>query len=133
MNLPNDKRENTEPESELRKLESEIRSLLQSDGDPAQLWKLREKWDLHYLRLLNPALAQYRRTQESVRGLIEVQESGLRTLEVALTRTDLTIPELLLLEKTFTRLLNQKRRSLVAQKKAIERRLHIGNRHCANG
>jgi len=118
-----------ESDSELRELESEIRSLQQSgeDADPSLLWELRKKRDSYTLRVINQALAVFRADdQKRLVKFGKIQESYLRVLKFANARTDLTVPEMLFLHKMGTEGFEQQ--DLLAHKEAIEGRLQFGKR-----
>jgi hypothetical protein len=119
--------EDMESDSEVRELESEICSLLQSGEDASRLWQLRTKRDSHILRVLNQALAVFRaHDQKRLVEFGKIQESYLRALKFAITRTDLTVPEMLFLHKMGTEGFEQQ--DLLAHKEAIEGRLQFGKR-----
>ena len=123
------KPENSESDIEIQKLLSEIRLLSESGRDPARLWNLKQTRDKHYLQEINKALALFPKPDQS--GWPEFQEmeqARLQSHQVAIARTDLTVPEALLLYQSNTEAVEQHRQFLLAQKETLERRLHLGKR-----
>lgn len=126
---PEEKLGTKEHPIDLRNLLSEIHSLAESGQDTARLCHLRRTFYTQRLQQINQALALFGwRDPSTVLECEEIEEAHLRALELAITRTDLTIPEALFLHKSSTETTEQKRQLLLAQKEALERRLQPGNR-----
>jgi hypothetical protein len=124
-----EKLETTESAIDSRNLLSEILSLSESGRDPARLRQLRQTLDAHLLQQVNQALAlSHKRDPSTVLEFEEIEKARLQAFKLAITRTDLTIPEALFLHKSNTETMAQLRQSLLAQKEAIERRLQPGKR-----
>ena len=123
------KRETTEPAIAFRNLLSEILSLSESGRDPARLWQLRQTLDVHLLQQVNKALAlSHKRDPSTVLEFDAIEEARLQAFKLAITRTDVTIPEALFPHKSNTETMAQLRQSLLAQEEAIERQLQPGKR-----
>jgi len=114
---------------DLRNLVSEIRALSESGGDPARLWQLRQTFNAHRLQQINQILTLVDRMDRSrVPDFEQIQGAHMKAIELATTRTDLTIPEALFLHKSTTEATERERQSLIAEKEAIEAQLEPGKR-----
>jgi hypothetical protein len=110
----------------LSDLLSEIRNLPANDGfkDSARLWKLRTEYDTLLLEQVNEFLTLTERKTDSVLTVENTCDAIEERFMKALARNDLTMKEFLFLTKMNSKRIDRWRKSLLAQKQAIEQRLH---------
>jgi hypothetical protein len=114
----------TEIMSHVRDLISNIARLSRSGEDPGRLSDLKRELDDFQLRQIELGLSLFERKSDPA-GLREREEAvaaANQPYNLALRRTDLTVPELIFLYKWNEKILEEMRKSLLADKEAIERR-----------
>ena len=103
---------------------SNIARLSRSGEDPDRLSDLKRELDDFQLRQIELGLRLFERKSNPA-GLRECAEAVAavnQPYNLALSRTDLTVPELIFLHKWNEKILEEIRKSLLADKEAIERR-----------
>ena len=113
----------------LLELAQKILALPESGQNAAQLRQLRYDLDMEISRRIDQALEKL--NEEDLGRLIELRQSDRemsQSVKQQLSRTDLTIPEMLLLAKVNAKQIHQAQKSLAAQKERIQRKRRPGAR-----
>ncbi len=116
-------------ETYFRKLVSKMRSLVKSRRDPSRLFHLEQEYEAARLKLINDGLAE-ERVQDLINLLTleAIEETTREAIARESARTDLTIPELLLLKKAQEEARVWEREELLQEKEAIEPPCRAGKR-----